>query len=207
MSSLSSPSALFLRRSPLSPFLSFHVYRILFPLADLFPILRAFLLPRDVSFSRATDAPRFFLSAVAETLRRRLRTKTPVLPSRLCSFSHFPPLGSPFRRPSLNLPGANLYLLSLSHFLPRPSSGCPEYLPSADLYKVFTIFRALPLEIRLLSSPLSLFLASCLSPSLATRGGARDPGDNPVYLSDKRPINLFALSPTPLPPNPRPRAH
>jgi len=31
------------------------------------------------------------------------------------------------------------------------------------------------------------------------RDGARDLGDNPVYLSDKRPINLFALSPTPLP--------
>lgn len=40
--------------------------------------------------------------------------------------------------------------------------------------------------------------SSFLLLSFATHG-ARHPRDNPVYLSDKRPINLFALSPTPCP--------
>jgi len=150
--------------------------------------------------------------AVAHVQNPRASFETVLLP--------LSPLGSPFHRPSLNLAGANprrrfslLLLLTLSLFLSlsRLSSGCPEYLLSADLYKVFTIFRALPLEICLspllsLFLSLSLFLAHFVS--LATRDDARDPGDNPVYLSDKRPINLFALSPTPLPSNPRPpRAH
>lgn len=177
--------------SPLLPFrflsstlfsrsISFHVYLILFPLADLPSILRAFLLPRDVPL-----AQRMPLDSSFPYLLKRfavVHAQNPRGSFETVLLLPLSPLGSPFHRPSLNLGGANPcrhFSLSpfISLFLLRPPSECPEYLPSADLYKVFTIFRALPLEIRLLSLPLTLTLSlrlfSCPSRAAtarATRG-------------------------------------
>lgn len=190
--------------------LSLHIYFILFPLAD-FP---STLPPSSRCYSGVTDAPQFFLSVFAETLRRRPRTKPPYLLRDYAPSLAFPPrvaVSPPF------IESCRRFYLLLLLFLSLPLSLFPSLVPRPDALNIFLqptyikflrFFELYLSRFAFFPSTISLAPASCLFPSLATRDGARDPGDNPVYLSDKRPINLFALSPTPLPPNPRPpRAH
>lgn len=127
-------SLLLLLRSPsffgtlFSLSLSLHIYFILFPLAD-FP---STLPPSSRCYSGATDAPQFFLSVFAETLRRRPRTKPPYFLRDYAPSLAFPPrvaVSPPFiescRRFYL------LLLLFLSLSLSLRSEKC--FLPSVHL--------------------------------------------------------------------------
>lgn len=181
---------------------------------------RATRMPLDSSFLRSL---RSVPPSPTHHGSRRASSETVPIVSHPLSLPHLPlftrrpAVSPPFiesrRRRSPSAAGA-----SLPHVpLPRPfilSSRWPEYLPfSQPSYIKFLRFfelRSLPrvAPSRSLSSshPLAPSLASRVVPRDSRGARARDPGDNPVYLSDKRPINLFALSPTPpsYPPIPPP---
>ena len=72
----------------------------------------------------------------------------------------------------------------------------PSYIKFLRFFELCLAEESNPLE----TTPTATTAAASSSSSPANYcERARDPGDNPVYLSDKRPINLFGLSPTPFP--------